>query len=173
MEKHTGNNGFTLIELVAIISIISILAATALPKFISLSDDAYHAKNNANAAALKAGVNLAQTKWLALGAPSSLSERNDIQLYGNSASGRIDLNSSGWPVQSYAGSDVILSTDNDDDCLSLYQALIENGESKAAIDDTAEYIVNYEGGGTCSYKLTQNTNIGFTYNTNTGEVVTL
>ncbi|MDH4133199.1 MAG: type II secretion system GspH family protein [Gammaproteobacteria bacterium] len=44
--------GFTLIELVMVIVILGILAATAVPKFINLSQDAYQAATNGFAGAL-------------------------------------------------------------------------------------------------------------------------
>jgi prepilin-type N-terminal cleavage/methylation domain-containing protein len=167
------NHGFTLIELIVVIVILAILAATALPKFVNLTDDALHAKVSANAGALRSGVKLANMKWRALGSPSNFSQRNDIQLYGNDVSGQIDINPEGYPAQSFAGSDEIISTDSYHDCLSLWQALIENGDSNASNDDSAEIIIDYEGGGICSYKLTENNIFGFTYEPKTGQVVLL
>ena len=167
------NKGFTLIELVVVIVILGILAVTAAPKFMNLTDDALEAKVKANAGALRSGVQLAHMKWRVLGSPSAFSQRDNIQLYGTDVSGQIDINPEGFPAQSYPGSDVVISTDNDDDCLSLWEALIEDGDNKAAIDDSKEFISNYEGNNTCSYKLTRKIEFGFIYDSTTGEVTLL
>ena len=56
--KTNNNKGFTLIELIMVIVILGILAAVAVPKFFSITDEA-HAKNKkAVLGNIKSGLNL-------------------------------------------------------------------------------------------------------------------
>jgi len=55
-------NGFTLIELVIVIIVLGILAATAVPKFINLQDDARASVVKGAEAAIRSGANLVYSK---------------------------------------------------------------------------------------------------------------
>lgn len=157
--------GFTLIELVVVIVILGILAVVALPKFINLQDDAHASTVKATGAAFESGVNLAHTKWFVGGHSGPV---DNLAIAGPSV--LMDMNSSGWPAQSWFPFEADPQLNNTNDCMSVWRTLLDTNSPTVATDTSADYQVTYTNN-TCTYMLSANLTMSIFYDSTTGEVI--
>jgi prepilin-type N-terminal cleavage/methylation domain-containing protein len=160
--------GFTLIELVAVIVLLGILAVTALPRFVNIQDDARAATARGTGTAFDAAIRLSHIKWQAGGHGGAV---NDLALYGTGTN-LIDMNNLGWPAQSWGGeAEVNPQMDNVYDCISVWANVLDGSSPTVANNTTADFKATYNGGYACTYALVADPSLTIVYDSTDGSVV--
>jgi len=130
--------GFTIIELIVVILLLGILTATALPRFLDISDDAHGAVVDAVEGSLRSGLALYRAGWVAsgetLGAP--------VASFG---AGTLwpDANGFGYPADAADGAIAADAVD----CLAVFNGLLDLGGITTAgaaspdVDNASETLI--------------------------------
>lgn len=134
MNSHKG---FTLIELVVVIVILGILAGTALPKYVSLKEDAEIAVSKSYAAVLQQEVKFVYLRWVLNGHSK---EVIDLQGYSDDT---LDINTNGYPIGTTKNSPMSapfnIGSGGSLACDVLWSYLIEDAPSVSYNEDNKEY----------------------------------
>lgn len=114
MKRTNKQKGFTIIELVVVILLLGILTATALPRFMSVENQAHDAVVEAIMSGMTTSSALFRAQWYAEGQP------NTVVDYDNMRASR-----AGYAMGSITGTNPLYTLRNSDNCIQIYQSFLQ------------------------------------------------
>jgi type II secretory pathway pseudopilin PulG len=111
--------GFTIVELVGVILLLGILTATALPRFLDVTDEAHDAVVQGVLGGFNTGLALFRAAYVAQGEPTP-----DTPIV-NFGLGTLRNNAAGYPISTTADATGVVNAPLD--CVEIYNGLLQEG----------------------------------------------
>ena len=150
-----NQSGFTIIELVVVITLLGIMAATALPRFMDVTEDVHDSVVSGVLGGMQSGLALYRAQWVAGGQDDAGTQITEF--------GNLRVTAAGYPYGTADNAPTHVVT-NDADCSAIFSNILQAGApSITAVADAAGVVNNntdfatHESSNTCVYYYTAET----------------